>query len=316
MIEMLPTLMVGGGIVLVAYGVARYRGARNVALEELLEIELDKATRTPMELSTLMERAGAFTDKALGRTPVAERIRTLQVQGGSTQSAGEFGGVLGLTTAIIAALAFLLSGSPVYAAAAVVLIPIIALSRLKKKARKRIIRLETQLPEVLQLIAGSLDSGTSLLTSMELAAEEGDEPLALELGRVVAEASVGRPLLEALDAMAARIGSNDISWTVKAIRIQNQTGGKLADTLRVLADFMYARVEVRGEVRALSAEARVSGKILIAMPILIGAFFYTMRRDYMQPVLDSTVGHIMLGGAVTGIILGHLWMKKMVRVEV
>ena len=250
------------------------------------------------------------------RSQAVGKVRFRLIQSGSTLRSGEFGAMVAMGSLIIAALAYLLTDSIIAPLIGLVAVPMLALSRLKSKAAKRVEKLESQLPETLQLIAGSLDSGTSLLLGMELAGAEGESPLSDELARVVAESAVGRPLLEGLDAMSERIGSKDIAWTVKAIRIQHQTGGKLADTLRILADFMHTRQEVRGEVRALSAEARISGKILIVMPLSIAAFLYLVRREYIAPLFDTLPGNIMLGAASLGILLGHITMKKLAKVEV
>jgi tight adherence protein B len=166
------------------------------------------------------------------------------------------------------------------------------------------------------MLSGSLEAGSSVLQAIELVVEEGDPPLATELARVVAETKVGRPLLESLQALAERIGSSDLDWTVEAIRIQNQTGGKLADTLRVLADFMRARLEIRGEVRALSAEARLSAKVLTALPLLVGAFLFLFRGSYLEPLYTTSTGRVMLIVGIAGLVFGSIWMRRMVRVEV
>ncbi|CAN5887129.1 type II secretion system F family protein [soil metagenome] len=316
MMQIFSMLLIGGGIALGAYGYSRHTADRNAALKELLELELNKPTKSPQDISELMEKAGAFAERAMGQSPAAGKMRFRLTQSGSNLRVGEFGAMTGLAAVVVALLAFLITGSPWMALAGLIIVPLISMSRLKSKAAKRVALLESQLPETLQLIAGSLDSGTSLLLGMELAGSEGEAPLAEELARVMAESAVGRPMLEALDAMAERIGSKDIAWTVKAIRIQHQTGGRLADTLRVLADFMHSRQEVRGEVRALSAEARISGKILIFMPISIAGFLYMTRYDYVEPLFTTGAGNVMLGGACLGLLLGHLMMKKLARVEV
>ena len=309
-------LLVGGGIALVAYGFSRNLDEKGVALRELLDSELEQPTKSPQDISELMEKAGAFAERAMGESPTAGKVRFRLIQSGSTVRAGEWTAMVGIAAVVGAALAFLIIGSVWPALGVLVFVPLVANARLKAKANKRVQELESQLPEALQLIAGSLDSGTSLLLGMEMAGSEGMQPLAGEMARVVSECAVGRPMLEALDAMAERIGSKDITWTVKAIRIQHQTGGRLADTLRILADFMHARQEVRGEVRALSAEARISGKILIGMPIVISLFLVSFRRDYVMPLFTTTVGHVMLGAACVGLVLGHLSMKRLAKVEV
>lgn len=316
MMQLMAMLLVGAGIALGAYGLSRGADEKSVALKELLETELEEPTRSPQDISELMEKAGAFAERAMGQSPAVGKVRFRLIQAGSTLRAGEFGAMVAMATVVIAALIFLVTHSPWWTLGAVVFVPLFALSRLKRKAGKRVAKLESQLPEALQLIAGSLDAGTSLMLGMELAGEEGDAPLAEEFARVVAESAVGRPMLEALDAMADRIGSKDIAWTVKAIRIQHQTGGRLAETLRILADFMHSRQEVRGEVRALSAEARISGKLLIGMPISLAAFLYLTRREYIEPLFITPAGNALLGGAGIGLLLGHIWMKKLAKVEV
>lgn len=316
MLQLLSILLIGGGIVLGAVGVSKGQEARTVALKELLDKELDKPTKSPQDISKLMEKAGAFADRAMGQSQAVGKVRFRLIQCGSTLQSGEFGAMVAMGSIVSAAILFFLLDSIWIALPALLVVPFLAMARLKSKAAKRVTKLENQLPEALQLIAGSLDSGTSLLLGMELAGAEGEAPLATEFSRVVAESAVGRPLIESLEAMSERIGSKDIAWTVKAIRIQQQTGGKLAETLRVLADFMHSRQEVRGEVRALSAEARISGKLLIFMPISIAIFLYLTRRDYIEPLFTTPLGKVMLGAAGVGLLFGHLWMKKLAKVEV
>jgi Flp pilus assembly protein TadB len=307
-------VLLGGGIV--AYGIALRGSARRERLRELLEVEMADPSGSPEALADLVERAGAFAERAFGKTSVAERIRVSLEQAGWSLKAGEFGTILVISTLGIAVLVGLVARSFGGALIAAVAVPIVAVMWLHAKGRKRLERLEAQLPSVLQLIAGSLDSGASLLLSLEMAGTEGDEPLAPELTRVVAETRVGRPLIESLEGMADRLGSQDIKWTVEAIRIQQLTGGRLADTLRVLADFMRTRLEVRGEVRSLSAEARISGKVLTAIPLAIGGFLFFFRREYLEPLISSGPGRIMLFVAIGGIIVGTIWMRRLVRVEV
>ena len=312
----LAALFVGAGVLMIAIGIAQRSSGRREHLRQLLEVELEQPTRSPEALSELMERAGAYAERAMGETRTAMSLRGRLTQAGSNLKAGEFIAIVAMAAFIVGILGWVIGKSVMVGLLLPVVTPLFAMVHLRSRARKRLELLETQLPAVLQLIAGSLDSGSSLLLALELASEEGDPPLATELKRVIAETRVGRPMLESLEAMADRIGSKDISWTVEAIRIQHQTGGRLADTLRVLADFMRARVEVRGEVRALSAEARISGKVLIGLPICIGIFLFIFRRGYLNPLLTTTFGQVMLGAAVAGMVLGSLWMRRLVQVEV
>jgi tight adherence protein B len=273
-------------------------------------------TKSPEALSELMERAGAYAERVVGETMTASKLRERLTQAGSSLKVGEYLTILACFSALFGIIGVFLTQSLLVGLLLAAATPLFGLVYLKSKAQKRLQTIEAQLPAVLQLLAGSLDSGSSLLLAMELAGEEGDPPLSTELKRVIAETRVGRPVLEALEAMALRVGSRDVSWTVEAIRIQHQTGGKLADTLRVLADFMRTRVEVRGEIRALAAEAKISGKVLTFLPIGIGAFLFMFRRNYLEPLYSTGLGKLMIVAAVVGMTVGALWMRRMTQVEV
>lgn len=316
MFAFLAALIVGSGLLLVVYGINLRGMSRRDSLRQLLEIELAEPTSSPEALSELMEKAGAFADRTIGKTSLAGKMNVMLSQAGWSLRSGEFAAVLLAISVGLAVIATLLTGSVLAGIIAGIAIALAGMSWLGSKGRRRIRRMEQQLPSVLQLLAGSLDSGSSVLLALELAAEEGDPPLAPELKRVVAETRVGSPMIDSLEAMAARIGSHDIEWTVEAIRIQSQTGGKLADTLRVLADFMRTRLEVRGEVKALSAEARLSGKVLTALPLFMAAYMFAFQRTYLEPLFTTGLGKWMIAAAVMGIIFGSLWMRRLVKVEV
>jgi tight adherence protein B len=315
-VTFIAALFLGLGIVAVSYGIMLRGNARQQKLQELLEVEMMEPSRSPEALNDLVQRAGELADRAFGDTSVATRVKTSLNQAGLKLKPGEFAAILPVVSIGAAAVFGLVFRSAMVAAVVAGVTPMFITFYVSAKGRRRIQKIENQLPSMLQLLAGSLDSGASLLLALELAGTEGDPPLAPELNRIVAETRVGRPLIEAMEAMAERIGSSDIAWTVEAIRIQQATGGKLADTLRVLADFMRTRLEVKGEVRALSAEARISGKVLIALPIGIGLFEFLFRHDYIKPLFTTWGGKVMVSMAVGGIILGSIWMKRLGKVEV
>lgn len=309
-------ILFAAGAIIASYGLAQRARSRAKTVRQLLEVELADPSASPEGLSELMEKAGAFAERALGRTSVGSRVRTLLSQAAWSLKPGEFAAILGAASLTGGVLMFSITRSLSVALATAVAVPAASALWLGRKARRRLGLIEQELPSTLQLLATSLDSGSSVLNAMRLVAEEGSPPLSTELSRVVAETAVGRSLIDGLEAMAERVGSRDLEWTVEAIRIQMQTGGKLADTLRVLADFMRGRQEVRGEVKALSAEARLSAKVLTALPLLLGAYLFLFRRSYLEPLFGSSVGKVMLMVAAAGILIGSFWMRRMVRIEV
>jgi tight adherence protein B len=145
--------------------------------------------------------------------------------------------------------------------------------------------------------------------------EESPPPLSEEFARVVNETQLGGPLVEALDRMAARLDVRDVAWVVQAIRIQQQVGGKLADLLHTLADFIRAREEVRREVDVLTAEGRTSAWVLGALPVFLFLAISAMNPRYMDPMFRGW-GYVWLAGCVVMVTIGTVTINKMVKVDV
>jgi tight adherence protein B len=173
-----------------------------------------------------------------------------------------------------------------------------------------------QLPDVLQLIASSLQSGFSLAQALDAVVREGSQPAAGEFARALGEARIGADLADALDGVAARMDSQDMRWSVMAIRIQRSVGGNLAEVLRNTIATMRERAFLRRHVKALSAEGRLSAYILVALPILLGGWLFYSSRSYMQLLYTTTIGLMMLTGAVALVVIGALWMRALIKVEV
>jgi Flp pilus assembly protein TadB len=173
-----------------------------------------------------------------------------------------------------------------------------------------------QLPDVLQLVAGSLQSGFSLPQALDAVVREDTQPAAAEFSRALAETRISGELEVAMDRIADRMDSTDLRWTVMAIRIQREVGGNLVEVLRNTVDTMRERAQLRRQVRALSAEGRLSAYILVALPVLVGAYLFLTKRSYIRPLYTTSFGLVMLIGAAVLVGLGSLWMRKVVKVEV
>jgi tight adherence protein B len=211
--------------------------------------------------------------------------------------AGVFGGLVGMLLAVIVA----------------ALGPIGILNFLASHRRRKF---ASQLPDMLQLLAGSLRAGYSLLQGVDAVAQEVSDPMGQELRRVLAEARLGRPLEQALDEAADRMQSADFSWAVMAVGIQREVGGNLAELLDTVADTMIHRERLRREVKALTAEGRISAIILGLLPIGLGVFMWVVNHDYIAQLFEETMGQVMLGGSVVLAVAGFYWMKKIVEIEI
>jgi tight adherence protein B len=173
-----------------------------------------------------------------------------------------------------------------------------------------------QLPDVLQILAGSLQSGFSLSQALDAVIREDTQPVAGEFSRALVETRIGGELETALDRVADRMDSKDLRWTIMAIRIQRSVGGNLVEVLRNTGETMRERAGIRRHVRGLSAEGRLSGYILIALPIVVGGFLFFLRGSYLRPLYTTPLGLVMLIGGLVLLVLGIVWMRNVVKVEV
>jgi tight adherence protein B len=186
---------------------------------------------------------------------------------------------------------------------------------LSNAAVKRLSALQSQLADTLMVIASSLRAGHSFLQSLDTATQEIGEPGATEFGRTMSEIRFGRDVDEALDALVERIGSKDLEWTVTAIKIQRKIGGNLAEVLESVAKTIRERETLRRQVKVLSAEGRISSIILTVLPILLAVYLALVNPDYLHVLTNTRTGNIMLGAAVGLMIIGYLWMQKIVRLD-
>ena len=183
------------------------------------------------------------------------------------------------------------------------------------KVTRRRQAFEAQLPDALSLIASSLSAGHTFLRAIQMMTEEAEDPLAEEFSRVIHETQLGDPVVEALDRMAIRLEIEDLRWVVQAIRIQQTVGGRLADMLHTLADFIRSREEVRREVKVLTAEGRISAWVLGALPVALLFAIQVMNPGYAAPFYKGW-GLLVLAGTAMSVVAGVAVILKMVKIEV
>ena len=193
------------------------------------------------------------------------------------------------------------------------ILPPLALNIVVKTRRKKFV---AQLPDGLTTLAGSLRAGRSLGQALEALAREFPAPMGRELRKIVAEVRLGRRLPDALDEAVERMGSPDFRWAVLAIQIQAEVGGNLAELLDRVAETMRGRSRLKGEVKALTAEGRASAGMLVVMPPALGGMMYVVNPHYMMPIFTETIGQIILALSAVMMLVGFLWMKKVVTIDV
>ena len=187
---------------------------------------------------------------------------------------------------------------------------------LRFRHSRRLNRFNAQLAETLGLMAGGLQAGLSLPQAVDSVVREGNEPMAGELRRALVEQRLGVDITDALEGVGQRMDSEDFNWIVMAIRIQREVGGNLAEILHTVADTLREREYLRRQVKALSAEGRLSGYILTGLPPLIGVYMTFVNPEYIALLYTTLPGFILLGLAVTLLVIGSFAMSKLAKVEV
>lgn len=317
----LPVLVMGLAIGLGAYALVQLAGSSNTGLSAVLSPYTEG---TPADADTddqalaqtaFLQRAVEMTEDFAERQGFLEKVSSLLERADLPLRAAEalFFYVAGV---VLVALMGLFGLGLVPGLVVGVLAALLPLAVVNFLAGRRAKKFVGQLPDTLSLLSGSLRAGYSLMQGVEAVSQEVDDPMGKELRRVVTEARLGRELEESLDAVAARMSSPDFAWAVMAIRIQREVGGNLAELLMTVSETMVQRDRLRRDVNSLTAEGRMSAIILALLPIGLGAFMWMSNPDYMSPLGNTGMGQALLGLATVSAIIGFIWMKKTITIEI
>ena len=319
MTTLLPALAAGAGLSLLVVGLLIKFRERDEELMRILDLPSGEHDVPPEVIadanSAFLESGVQFVQGALERMKMQTRLAAELERSRIPLRPGEFVIVAIVSGVLGSALALLLTGRPVIAVVALFAMPFLAWRVVLIKVAKRRTAFERQLPEALSLIAGSLEAGHTFLKAIEMMVEESEAPMSEEFERVLSETRLGDPLMDALDRMSLRLGIPDLAWVIQALRIQQSVGGRLAELLTTLAEFMRQREEIRREVKVLTAEGRLSGNILGALPLFFMLIMQILNPGWMTPMFKGW-GPAVLAGAGASVLLGVMIIRKMARVDV
>jgi tight adherence protein B len=246
-------------------------------------------------------------------TPIAQRLEAANV----TLRPSEWVIVHGLIAVLAGLLATLVSNFNILFAVGAFLVGLLApWLYLGIKADRRRAEFYQALPDAMQMLAGSLSAGYSLPQAIDNVAHEAGGTLGMEMNRALLESRLGLPLEDTLEAAAQRMQSKDFHWVVMAIRINRQVGGNLGEVLTNVGKTLRERERLRRQVKTLSAEGRLSAWILGILPFGI-AFFVVLRNPgYLEPLYTTPIGWVMIGIGVLLYLMGVIWMRNLVNMEV
>ncbi len=182
--------------------------------------------------------------------------------------------------------------------------------------RKRQARIEAQLLEALPLLASGLRAGYGFLQALDFVARRVQEPLSWELGMTIQELQLGADFEDALNGLSRRVGSPDLDLVVTALVIQRQVGGNLAELLAMVERTMRERVRLRGEIKALTGQQRMSAIIIGGLPFFLTGVLMLLNPDYVGLLFTRTMGQIMLGVGLGMELLGIYFLRRILAIEV
>ena len=312
-----------GGCMLIFYGVYQVVTEARTSSHKKVQDRLrgDRAKRDKVNASILrrdaMSEAGAsIADSLVGKLAIIPKFQTLLNQADLSWSASHtlFNLVsIGLVSGLGL---FVLKYSPFVAlgcVGAVIALPLVWMSWRRKS---RMNKLNAQLPDVFEMMSQALRAGHSLAGATQLIYEQMPPPVATEFGQVYHEQNLGVKIEDALQAMADRVDSLDVRFFVTAVMIQRQTGGDLAEVLDNISGVIRERIELAGLVRGLTAEGRLSGWVLFALPALV--FFASMylNPNYARVLLEEPSGQMMLMLAGGMQLMGIAMIRWIVNIKV
>ncbi|TLM85470.1 type II secretion system protein F [Pseudarthrobacter sp. NamE2] len=194
-----------------------------------------------------------------------------------------------------------------------IVVPAGMLAYLSVLTARRKSRFDEQLPDTLQMLTGSMRAGHSLLRAIDASAKESEAPMSEELSRIVNETRIGRDLGESMMDVSARTGSEDFSWIAQAIEIHREVGGDLAEVLDHVGETIRDRNQIRRQVKALSAEGKMSAAVLMGLPVVLFFALIFINPQYSKTFTSTVPGYLMLGVAAVMLTAGGIWLSRLIK---
>jgi tight adherence protein B len=186
---------------------------------------------------------------------------------------------------------------------------------ISSRIKKRVKEFDEQLNEGLVMISNALKAGYSFLQALAVAADETQDPFSKEFKGLLKELSLGIPLEDGLSNLMERMPSEDLKLIVNAILIQKDVGGNLSEILENIGETIRERQRIKNEINTLTAQGRLSGMIIMAMPVVLGLMIYVFSPDYIMELFNTLLGRIMLVVAFISQILGWIFIRKIVNID-
>lgn len=295
------------------------RGPEARRISRRLQVMSAGARESRKSASILKQRVLSETpglQKVLSRMPRAHILDKLIEQAGLQFNVARFC-LVSLACGVVALLLALAFHVPVWLAVLPGLLAAgLPLLYVLAKKKNRLIRIESQLPDALDLMSRALRAGHALPSAIKMVGDEMADPIAVEFSIMFDEINYGIPIGDALRNLSVRVPSTDISYFVVAVQIQRETGGNLTEILENIATIVRERLKLFGQIRTYSAEGRLSAWILCLLPFCLAALINIVNPGFMTVLWTDPVGPRMLGVMAVFMVIGIFWMRKIIRIRV
>ena len=285
-----------------------------------------EAARTRLRTRTEAERVRSllkdesvsdvpFINRVLSGIDWVGRLRTVLDRAGVTMKPAAF-----LLVIVVSGLAGTFLGGRMNSSLFAVILTIAGwgapLYWLKRKQRKRILAFEQQLPDAIDMLVSAMKAGYSFQAATQFIGDEVSEPLGPEFARFYDEQRLGVDVRTALLALQDRIDSLDLKMFVTAVIIQRETGGNLGEVLSSIAEVIRQRIAMKGQIQALVAEPKMSARFLAILPIIVFLLLSVGNPRFLQPLLTTSIGRMMLLTSGLMVALGYAVMMKIADVDI
>lgn len=294
-----------------------YRGPEAKRMEKRLRAM--SAGAEVKESSLLKQRMLAQTptmDRLLLQVPRIHKLDRLLMQSGLRMTVAGFLSSTLLLTMIGLMMGMLMRMPVVIVVAIGVAFGLLPLMYVTRAKHKRMLLIEQQLPDALDLMARAMLAGHAFTSGLKMVGEETSDPVAGEFSIVFDEINYGISVQDALVNLATRVPSTDLRYFVISVMIQRETGGNLAELLNNISMLIRARLKLLGTVRVLSAEGRLSARILTVLPFALAGVIYLINRNFLSVLWTDPVGPKIVAGALVIMVLGIFWMWRIIKIRV
>jgi len=255
-------------------------------------------------------------NRMLFKIPVSEKLAGLIEQANVQINVGQFL-LLTMTIGMTGFLAGLLINRGIIAAIILGLfLAVIPYLYLRRHKTKRVIKFEEQFPDTLETVARSLEAGHSFSSALQYVGQEAPDPIGTLFSTAFEEQALGLSYYDALRRMATRVDSTDLVFFITVVNIQRVTGGNLAEILKSLAYIIRERLKIKRQVRVYTAQGRLSGYILGALPIFMAFAIYFVNPEYMSILVQEKAGNYLIASAIILQIIGFFVIRKIIKIKI